>query len=164
MNEINQEFGDRVVSRGLWPPWSPDLNPCDFYLWGKLKDKVYVNNPHTPDELKDNILVEISHYTREKLRRVAGNIFRKCEACLQAEGRHFEILLWDEVGCVCVLCPLNRPAVSRRAVHRYAAKRPLQCRKPTSIVKGHPVGWRGTGKNYRKCYWCKINKYKYTTI
>jgi hypothetical protein len=47
MNEINQVFGDRVVSRGLWPPQSPDLNPCDFYLWGKLKDKVYVNNPHT---------------------------------------------------------------------------------------------------------------------
>jgi hypothetical protein len=57
MNEINQVFGDCVVSRGLWPPRSPDLNLCDFYLWGKLKDKVYVNNPHTHtlDELKDNI-------------------------------------------------------------------------------------------------------------
>jgi hypothetical protein len=84
MNEINQVFGDRVVSRGLWPPQSPDLNPCDFYLWGKLKDKVYVNNPHTLDELKDNIRVEISHITREELRHVAGNIFRRCEACLQA--------------------------------------------------------------------------------
>jgi hypothetical protein len=65
VNEINQVFGvsDCVVSRGLWPPQSPDLNPCDFYLWGKLKDKVYVNNPHTLDELKDNIRVKIS---REK--------------------------------------------------------------------------------------------------
>jgi hypothetical protein len=133
MNEINQVFGDRVVSRGLRPPRSSDLNPCDFYLWGKLKDKVYVNNPHTLDELKDNIRVEISDITREELRRVAGNIFSRCEACLQAEGRHFEILLQDTVGSVS-----GKPAGSF-SVSIPAAKRPLQCRKPASILKRHPV-------------------------
>ena len=25
-----------------WPPRSPDLNPCDFFLWGYIKDRVYV--------------------------------------------------------------------------------------------------------------------------
>jgi hypothetical protein len=74
MKERNQVFGDRVASRELWPPRSPGLHPCDFYLWGKLKDEMYVNNPHTLDELKDNIRVEISQITREELRRVAGNI------------------------------------------------------------------------------------------
>jgi hypothetical protein len=34
-------FGDRIISRGLWPARSPDLTPCDFYFWGNLKDKVY---------------------------------------------------------------------------------------------------------------------------
>jgi hypothetical protein len=58
------------------------------------------NNPHTLDELKDNIRVEISRITREELHCVAGNIFRRCEACLQAEGRHFDILLKDKVGFV----------------------------------------------------------------
>ncbi|GFV86629.1 uncharacterized protein TNCV_4184831 [Trichonephila clavipes] len=31
---------ERVISRQfrhLWPPQSPDLNPCDFWLWGHLK-------------------------------------------------------------------------------------------------------------------------------
>jgi len=23
----------QVISRGLWPPRSPDLTPCDLYLW-----------------------------------------------------------------------------------------------------------------------------------
>jgi hypothetical protein len=32
--EINGE--DRIISKGLWPLRSPDLNACDFYLWGKL--------------------------------------------------------------------------------------------------------------------------------
>jgi hypothetical protein len=29
---------DRIISKGLWPPRSPDLNPCDFYFGGKLKN------------------------------------------------------------------------------------------------------------------------------
>jgi hypothetical protein len=64
------------------------------------KNEVYVNNPHTLDELKDNIRVEISHITREEIHRVAGNIFKRCEACLQAEGRHLEIILKDKVDFV----------------------------------------------------------------
>jgi hypothetical protein len=39
----------------LWPPRSPDLNPCDFYLWGKLKSVVYANNPYDLEALKQNI-------------------------------------------------------------------------------------------------------------
>jgi hypothetical protein len=40
-------FEDRLVSRGLWRARSPDLIPCDFCLWGNLKDEVYSNNLHT---------------------------------------------------------------------------------------------------------------------
>lgn len=25
-----------------WPPQSPDLTPCNFFLWGFVKDTVYV--------------------------------------------------------------------------------------------------------------------------
>jgi hypothetical protein len=45
-------FEGKLISRRLWPKGSPDLNPCDFYLWGNLKNKVYSNNPHSLDELK----------------------------------------------------------------------------------------------------------------
>jgi hypothetical protein len=47
--EINGE--DKIISKGLWPPRSPDLNPYDFYLWGKLKSVEYVNNPHDLEAL-----------------------------------------------------------------------------------------------------------------
>ena len=33
-----------------WPPWSPDLTPCDFFLWGFIKDTVYV--PSLPQNLE----------------------------------------------------------------------------------------------------------------
>lgn len=28
-----------------FPPYSPDLTPCDFFLWGYLKEKVYIRSP-----------------------------------------------------------------------------------------------------------------------
>ena len=43
MLELTNIFGDCILSRGLWPPRSPDLNPCDLYLWDKLKSVSYVN-------------------------------------------------------------------------------------------------------------------------
>ena len=32
-----------------WLPYSPDMNPCDFFLWGYIKDKdhCYSENPTT---------------------------------------------------------------------------------------------------------------------
>jgi hypothetical protein len=32
---------------------SPDLIPCDFYLWGNLKDKDYRKNSKTKEQLKE---------------------------------------------------------------------------------------------------------------
>jgi hypothetical protein len=37
MEPLNEIFGERVISRNLWPPRSPDLTPPDFYLWGAAK-------------------------------------------------------------------------------------------------------------------------------
>jgi hypothetical protein len=36
---FDEVFGERVISRGLWPPQSHSLNPCDLYLWRTLKEK-----------------------------------------------------------------------------------------------------------------------------
>ena len=51
-------FKDRIISRRadvVWPPWSCDLTPLDYYLWGVVKDKCYAEKPETIDALKDNI-------------------------------------------------------------------------------------------------------------
>jgi hypothetical protein len=43
MRGIESYFGDRLISRSLWPPKSPDLTPPDFFFWGFLKGRVYSN-------------------------------------------------------------------------------------------------------------------------
>ena len=46
------------ISKGLWPPHLPDLNPYDFYLRETVMQGMYVNNPHMLHELKDIICIE----------------------------------------------------------------------------------------------------------
>jgi hypothetical protein len=43
-----------------WPAHSPDLVPCDFFLWGYLKSKVYTHRPENLQALKDAIRREIT--------------------------------------------------------------------------------------------------------
>jgi len=39
----------------IWVPYSPNLNPLDFFLWGHLKDVVYRDKPLSIQELKESI-------------------------------------------------------------------------------------------------------------
>ena len=39
MTEIESIFDDRIISKALWPPRSPDLSAPDFFPVGRLKRK-----------------------------------------------------------------------------------------------------------------------------
>jgi hypothetical protein len=41
INVLNEVFQEILLSGRLWPARSPDLNVCDFYLWGKLRQSVF---------------------------------------------------------------------------------------------------------------------------
>ncbi|PSN44290.1 hypothetical protein C0J52_12960 [Blattella germanica] len=36
----------------IWPPHSPDINPCDYFLWGLLKEQVFRQHPVNLLELR----------------------------------------------------------------------------------------------------------------
>jgi hypothetical protein len=92
MQALSDIFGDKIISSDIWVAGSPDLNPCDFFFLGSLKDKVYSSNPET-EELKENIRTEISNILAEHLQEVNHNLSRRCEECLRVEGQRFQHLL-----------------------------------------------------------------------
>ncbi|GFG33206.1 hypothetical protein Cfor_02512, partial [Coptotermes formosanus] len=54
-----------------WPPRSPDLTPCDFFLWGFVKGSVYVPPlPVSLTELRDRITHALQTITADMLHRV----------------------------------------------------------------------------------------------
>ncbi|PNF35390.1 hypothetical protein B7P43_G01743, partial [Cryptotermes secundus] len=90
---IESFFLDRVISKKIWPPKSPDLTSPDFFLLGLLKDRVYANKPRMLQHLKDNISAEIRNITEETLQQVLANMQTRVEACLLENSRHFQHLL-----------------------------------------------------------------------
>ncbi|PSN52878.1 hypothetical protein C0J52_14475 [Blattella germanica] len=56
-----------IATRGrrgphVWPAFlSPDLTPCDFFLWGWAKDEVYRTKPRTLEQLEARIQYVINN-------------------------------------------------------------------------------------------------------
>ncbi len=93
MDMLRSFFDDRLISSGLWPPRSPDLSIPDFYLWGYLKSVVYVNNPQTIEQLKQNITDAINAIPVATLKKVFRNAVRRARICVSEAGHHFQQLL-----------------------------------------------------------------------
>ena len=92
MRYLDRLFQDRVVSRRPirgrdWPARSPDLNPCDAFLWGFLKSKVYCPRPATIDQLEANIRREVAALDPLLLTKVIRSIRFRAQRCLAATLR-----------------------------------------------------------------------------
>jgi hypothetical protein len=70
-----------------WPARSPDLNACDFFLWGYVKSKVYEKNPRATKDLKQNIRDEVAAISPTMLERVMQNFQKRLRGCVD-KGRH----------------------------------------------------------------------------
>jgi hypothetical protein len=89
----NEIFGERVISRNLWPPRSPDLTPPECYLWGEAKSAVYRDRPRTLNELKTAITAYIRNISQADLQTVFTNKIKRVQTCFDARGHHIQQLL-----------------------------------------------------------------------
>ena len=90
-------FPNRLISRFgdiPWPPRSPDLTPCDFFLWGYLKSRVYVTNPTNLQELRNNIYHEIAALSPETLMKVMKTTKKRALSCQNNRGCHLKDIIF----------------------------------------------------------------------
>jgi hypothetical protein len=83
-----------------WPPRSPDLTPCDFFLWGYIKDNVYV--PPLPTTL-DELTERINSVDRDMLQLVWEEFSYRLDVVRAAGGGHIERVRYMCLGCNLVL-------------------------------------------------------------
>lgn len=98
---LNANLPNRWIGRAAqddqvfckWPPRSPDLTVCDFFLWGCVKDKVYVPPlPTTLDDLQERISRAVHTITPDMLRRVWIELDYRIDVCRAINGAHIECL------------------------------------------------------------------------
>ena len=94
---LQDMFPSHVISRRGdigWSPRSLDLNPCDFFLWGYVKFKVYERRPSTLEHLKAAITEEIDAIPQNMLERVMINFRERLQNCIDIGGRHLRDIIF----------------------------------------------------------------------
>ena len=72
---------------------SPDLPPCDFFLWGYVKGLVFVLPlPANIEEMKERITAALETVTEDMLQRVWHELEYRLNVCRVRGGAHIEHL------------------------------------------------------------------------
>ena len=70
----------------LQPPYSPDLAPCDFWLFPKLRGCRY----EIIEEMKEAVMKVIDTLIQEDFHRTFQKLLERYNKCIAARGDYFE--------------------------------------------------------------------------
>ena len=77
------KMGIKTVSH---PPYTPDLVPCDFWLFPKLRGCRY----ETIEEMKEAVTKVIDTLTQEDFHVALQKLLKRYNKCIAAGGDYFE--------------------------------------------------------------------------
>ena len=80
------------------PPYSPDLAPCDFCLFPKLKEKLRGCHYETIEEMKEAVMKVIDTLTQEDFHGSFQKLLEQYK-CIAAGGDYFE----GDESFICIL-------------------------------------------------------------
>jgi hypothetical protein len=93
-NWLTATFPGRWMGRGSpnlpWPANSPDLTPCDFFLWGYVKSLVYQTQPADLHELRGRIQQSFEMLPREMVDRSIEAYQHRLQRCIELNGMSVE--------------------------------------------------------------------------
>ncbi|GBM60328.1 hypothetical protein AVEN_108114-1 [Araneus ventricosus] len=94
---LNLHFGnDRIINCHFptsWPTRSTGLNPCDFWLWGYLKDVVYGAPIANLAELNNRFTQHIHDITTETFRSIVEHAVLRFQLIEENGGKDIEHFL-----------------------------------------------------------------------
>jgi hypothetical protein len=79
------------------------LTPCNFFLWGYFKAKVY-ERPQTLEALKEAIQQEVAVITPEMILKVMDNYRERLHQCINIQGRQLSDVLFKTRCCKTAPC------------------------------------------------------------
>ena len=75
-----------------WPPSSPDMTPCTFFLWGYLKSQVFVTPPNNTQCLRNRIQIELENLSQNPgvIRNTVRSMKKRTRICIEKYGIRVE--------------------------------------------------------------------------
>lgn len=103
MRFLRKTFGHRLVAKSrnpkkqhlntIWPPYSPDLSPLDFFVWSAVRNELAKNRPNMRNELENHLERVIIGIDRMHIYKSLDDFGVRIEALIDNGGKHFELNL-----------------------------------------------------------------------
>ena len=88
---LTEHCHGQFLEPNIWPPSSPDLNPCDYFLWSALEQKVY-SGQQVKDvyDLKRRIVAAWDELSQSSLDKAVRQWRARLRAVCRGRGGHVE--------------------------------------------------------------------------
>ena len=90
---MSHQFTERHEGGKLWPPHSPDINPCDFFLWGFLKENVFQRRSENVAQLRAHTVKLCRALSDDLCRKVVTNARVRLQEVVRQNSGHTEHVL-----------------------------------------------------------------------
>ena len=92
---VHKDVTDYLESNGLTivphPPNSPDLSPCDFWLFDLIKDNL--TDQDDAESLHDAVIDFMNSINREEYKKTFEKWIERMQLCVDNHGHYFEHLM-----------------------------------------------------------------------
>jgi hypothetical protein len=87
--KVTDEFDNRKLQRVAHPPYSPDLSPCDFWLFGMLKQKMKDREFSGVEEIMNAVQEIWREVTLERLQSIFFNWIERLEYLIEHDWEYY---------------------------------------------------------------------------
>jgi transposase len=91
--KITEKFEKRHITRTPHPPYSPDLSPCDFWLFGILKQKMKERVFQSEEQILAAITDSWNELTFEDIQRVFHNRMERLIWVIANSGEYYQLYM-----------------------------------------------------------------------
>jgi transposase len=87
---VKQFLANKNITVLEHPPYSPDLAPCDFYLFPKIESVLKGTHFLSVENVKAKMVEILNSLTEHDLRNCYERWQRHMQLCVNSEGNYFE--------------------------------------------------------------------------
>jgi len=87
---INEFLAEKGIPVFPHPPYSPDLSPCDFFLFPRLKNHLKGRHFGTVDNIQKSVTDELKGIPAEAFQHCYEQWKQRLRRCVAAQGNYFE--------------------------------------------------------------------------
>jgi hypothetical protein len=78
------------MTTALHPPYSPDLAPCDFFLFPRMKWDFKGKRFQNVEEVREKTTEELKAITFQEFQNCFEQWKRRWDKCIDCQGEYFE--------------------------------------------------------------------------